>query len=86
MAIPVFITAGFVGLAAPANTPAPVIAYLNKQLNDAIHTEEFKKRIELLGMTVPDVNTPESFTEFMQRELVRQAALAKLTGHGSSAK
>jgi tripartite-type tricarboxylate transporter receptor subunit TctC len=81
-----FYHSGFVGLAAPANTPVSVIAYLNKQLNEAIHTEEFKKRIELLGMKVPDVNTPLSFTEFMQRELVRQAALAKLTGHGSSTK
>lgn len=81
-----FYHAGFVGLAAPANTPAPVIAYLNEQLNDVIHTAEFKKRVELLGMTVPDVNTPKSFTEFMQREVERQAELAKLTGHGLSTK
>lgn len=78
--------AGFVGLAAPANTPAPVIAYLNKQLNEAIHTEEFKKRIEPLGMTVPEINTPESFAQFMRQEITRQAALAKLTGHGLQAK
>ena len=61
-----FYHAGFVGLAAPANTPAPIIAFLNKQLNDAIHSDSFKKRVEPLGMTVPEVNTPESFAAFMR--------------------
>ena len=69
LAYPGFYHAGFVGLAAPANTPAPVIAFLNKQLNEAIHSESFKKRIEPLGMTVPDVNTPETFSDFMRREI-----------------
>lgn len=83
---PGFYHAGFVGLAAPANTPAPVIAFLNKQLNEAIHSESFKKRMEPLGMTVPDVNTPETFTAFMRSEIARQAELAKLTGHATQAK
>lgn len=86
LAYPGFYHAGFVGLAAPANTPAPVIAFLNKQLNEAIHSESFKKRIEPLGMTVPDVNTPETFSAFMRREIGRQAELAKLTGHATQVK
>lgn len=81
-----FYHAGFVGLAAPANTPAPIIAFLNKQLNDAIHSDSFRKRMEPLGMTVPEVNTPESFAAFMRREIARQAELAKLTGHAMQAK
>lgn len=81
-----FYHAGFVGLAAPANTPAPVIAYLNKELNAVIHSESFKKKIEPLGMTVPDVNTPETFTAFMRREIARQGELAKLSGHTTVAK
>ena len=32
-------------------------------------------------MIVPVVNTPESFAEFMRREVSRQAELAKLSGH-----
>jgi tripartite-type tricarboxylate transporter receptor subunit TctC len=81
-----FYHAGFVGLAAPATTPAPIIAFLNKQLNDAIHSDSFRKRMEPLGMTVPEVNTPESFAAFMRREIARQAELAKLTGHAMQAK
>jgi tripartite-type tricarboxylate transporter receptor subunit TctC len=72
---------GFVGLAAPAKTPKAVISYLNKQLNDVIQTEAFKKRMAALGMTVPSDNTPEKFAEFMRAQTERQAAFAKLSGH-----
>lgn len=73
--------AGFAGLAAPAKTPPDVIAWLNKQLNETINTEEFKKRVEPLGMTIPTDNTPEKFAAYMARETARQAELAKLSGH-----
>jgi tripartite-type tricarboxylate transporter receptor subunit TctC len=72
---------GFVGLAAPLKTPAPIIAFLNKHLNDAINSASFRKRVEPLGMTVPANNTPETFADFMRREISRQAELAKLSGH-----
>ena len=72
---------GFVGLAAPGKTPAPILAFLNKHLNQAIGTASFRQRLEPLGMTVPTENTPERFAEFMRREIARQAELAKLSGH-----
>ena len=81
LGFPGIVHSGFVGLAAPAKTPPEIIALLNKHLNDAIHSESFKKRIAPLGMTVPDVNTPETFAAFMRTELARQAELAKLSGH-----
>jgi tripartite-type tricarboxylate transporter receptor subunit TctC len=74
---------GFVGLAAPARTPAAIIAILNKALNDAIHSSAFRERMELLGMSIPTDNTPETFTAFMRRENIRQAELAKLSGRPS---
>ena len=76
---------GFVGLAAPAKTPASVIAYLNKQLNEVVQSEAFRKRMEALGMTVPAGNTPEYLVAFMRRETARQEALAKLSGHQPNA-
>jgi tripartite-type tricarboxylate transporter receptor subunit TctC len=79
---PAFEHAGWVGLAAPAKTPAPVIAYLNKHLNDAIHADSFRKRMQPLGMIPPSgENTPESFAAFMRRANDYQAGLAKLSGH-----
>jgi tripartite-type tricarboxylate transporter receptor subunit TctC len=76
---------GFVGLAAPAKTPAPVIAYLNKQLNEVIRSDAFRSRMAELGMTVPADNTPEKFAEFMRRQTARQAEYAKLSGHAPMA-
>ena len=76
---------GFVGLAAPAKTPQPIIAFLNKHLNDVVKTETFKQRMEELGMTVPADNTPERFDAFMRAQIARQAAFAKLSGHAPMA-
>jgi tripartite-type tricarboxylate transporter receptor subunit TctC len=72
---------GFVGLAAPAKTPAPIIAYLNKQMIEVIQSDAFRKRMGALGMTIPTDNTPAKFAAFLRNEIARQGALAKLTGH-----
>lgn len=73
---------GFVGLAAPAKTPKPVIEYLNKQLNAVVQSDLFKKRMGELGMTVPAAseNTPEKYEAYIRDEIVRQGAVAKLMG------
>jgi tripartite-type tricarboxylate transporter receptor subunit TctC len=71
---------GFVGLAAPAKTPKPILEYLNKQLNTVVQSDAFKSRMAALGMTVPADNTPEKYDAFMRAETVRQGELAKLTG------
>jgi tripartite-type tricarboxylate transporter receptor subunit TctC len=80
LGFPNFDYSGFVGLAAPAKTPAPIIATLNKLLNDIVQSQAFRSRMEALGMTVPSENTPERLADTMRRETVRQGALAALTG------
>ena len=80
LGFPNFDYGGFVGLAAPAKTPAPIIDYLNKQLNDVVQSQAFRSRMEALGMTVPADNTPAALADYMRRETVRQGALAALTG------
>jgi tripartite-type tricarboxylate transporter receptor subunit TctC len=74
---------GFVGLVGPAKLPQPIVATLVKALNESIHTDLFKTRMEALGMTIPAAadNTPANFAAFMRREMTRQGELAKLTGH-----
>jgi len=69
------------GLAAPGKTPASIVAFLNKHLNDAINSASFRRRMEPLGMTIPADNTPEKFAAYMRQEMARQAELAKLSGH-----
>jgi tripartite-type tricarboxylate transporter receptor subunit TctC len=80
LGFPNFDYRGFVGLAAPAKTPDPVIAYLNSELNAVVQSQEFRSRMEALGMTVPAENTPERLAEYMRRETIRQGTLAALTG------
>lgn len=74
---------GFVGLVGPAKLPQSIVAALLKALNESIHADLFKTRMEALGMTIPVAtdNTPATFADFMRREMARQAELAKLTGH-----
>jgi tripartite-type tricarboxylate transporter receptor subunit TctC len=80
LGFPNFDYSGFVGLAAPAKTPAAIIAYLNRELNDIVQSQEFRSRMEALGMSVPAENTPERLAEYMRRETARQGELAALTG------
>jgi tripartite-type tricarboxylate transporter receptor subunit TctC len=80
LGFPNFDYGGFVGLAAPAKTPAPIVDYLNKQLNDVVQSQAFRSRMEALGMSVPADNTPAGLADYMRRETVRQGALAALTG------
>jgi tripartite-type tricarboxylate transporter receptor subunit TctC len=77
---------GFVGLAAPAKTPKPIIAFLNKHLNEVLQTETFRQRMAALGMTAPTENTPEKFADFMRRQTAQQAEFAKLSGHAPMSK
>jgi tripartite-type tricarboxylate transporter receptor subunit TctC len=73
---------GFVGLGAPAGTPKPIVTYLNKQLNEVLQTDQFKKPMAELGMAPPPPadNTPEKFEKFVRDEIARQGVLAELTG------
>ena len=80
LGFPNFDYRGFVGLAAPAKTAQPIIAYLNKQLNDVVQSQAFRSRMEALGMTVSAENTPERLAEYMRRETIREGDLAALTG------
>jgi tripartite-type tricarboxylate transporter receptor subunit TctC len=71
---------GFVGLAAPARTPKPIVEYLNKRLNAVVQSDAFKSRMAALGMTVPADNSPENYDSYIRAETLRQGELAKLTG------
>lgn len=74
---------GFVGLAGPPRLPQSIVETLLKALNESIHSDLFRARMEALGMTIPAAleNTPANFAAYMRAEMKRQAELAKLTGH-----
>jgi tripartite-type tricarboxylate transporter receptor subunit TctC len=75
LGFPNFDYRGFVGLAAPAKTPASIITYLNRELNEVVQSPQFRSRMKVLGMTVPSENTPELLVDYMRRETKRQGEL-----------
>ncbi len=67
------------GVAAPAGTPAPVVAKVNQAVNQALKSGDLAKRLADIGAEVRS-GTPEDFAKFWRSELVRYEALVKLTG------
>jgi tripartite-type tricarboxylate transporter receptor subunit TctC len=68
--VPGFDANQWIGIGAPANTPADVINKLNAEVNDALADPTIKKRISGLGgMTLP--GSPADFTSFMDSELAK---------------
>jgi tripartite-type tricarboxylate transporter receptor subunit TctC len=64
------------GISAPARTPAPVIAALNRAFNAALAEAELKQRFAVLGAT-PVGTTPEAFGALVQADLARWSAVAQ---------
>lgn len=56
------------GLLAPANTPAPVVATINKALRNAVSDPELVASFSALGLDLKS-STPEAFTQLMASEL-----------------
>ena len=67
------------GVAAPAGTPAPVVAKVNEAVNKALKSGDLAKRLADIGAEVRS-GTPEDFSKFWRSELVRYEGLVKLTG------
>ena len=67
------------GLVAPAGTPGPVIARLNKAFTDALRAPETKTRFEAL-MAEPVPTTPEQFDAFMAAERAKYQQGVKASG------
>lgn len=67
------------GVAAPAGTPASVVAKVNQAVEHALKSGELSKRLADIGAEVRG-GTPEAFATFWRNELVRYEKLVKLTG------
>lgn len=55
------------GLSAPAGTPAPIIASMNRALQQAIQDPALRARFQEVGL-VPISNTPEEFTALIKSD------------------
>ncbi len=77
--LPGFEVIGWFGIFAPAATPRPIIARLNKEINAALRTPEMQKRFAGDGL-VPGGGTSEELGNFLRAELTKWGALIKEAG------
>ncbi|MES2398470.1 MAG: tripartite tricarboxylate transporter substrate binding protein [Pseudomonadota bacterium] len=66
------------GLCAPAKTPAPVVARLNKALNDALALTDIKARLHEMAAE-PRPLTPAQFDTFLKAEVFKWTKLVSDT-------
>ena len=74
--VPGFEAATWLGLLAPAGTPAAVIAWLNKEVTAVLDLPTVASKLAAQGFT-PKPMTPEGFRKFIQDETVKFADLIK---------
>jgi tripartite-type tricarboxylate transporter receptor subunit TctC len=67
------------GIAAPANTPAPILLRLNSEINASLNSAAVKQRLEQEG-AVPAPMSPEQFANLIGTELQRWGKLIRDAG------
>ena len=82
--VPTFAEAGYAafdapvwyGLLSPAGVPAPIVTYLNEQVNLILQEPETRERLAQLG-SIPTKGSPQDFGAFMAKEDERWRAVVK---------
>jgi tripartite-type tricarboxylate transporter receptor subunit TctC len=69
----------WVGMLAPAGTPAPAVEKLSQELSKVVRSSEFSQRILALGGR-PRAGSAEQFKAFLRSEVVRWGAVVKESG------
>jgi tripartite-type tricarboxylate transporter receptor subunit TctC len=69
----------WIGFAAPAGTPRPVIDKLNHEINASMSTPDAKQRLAAMGLDQV-ANSPEQATKLVSDEIARWAAVIKTAG------
>ncbi len=74
-----FRVGGWYGILAPAGTPKPVVARLNREFVAAVQSPEVRSRFDD-ALVTPGTGTPEQFTAFLKAEAARWSQLIKTVG------
>lgn len=67
------------GMVAPAGTPAPIVAVLNRITTEALQEPAVKEKLAIQGATVVG-DSPEHFHAFLESEITRWAKVIKDAG------
>jgi tripartite-type tricarboxylate transporter receptor subunit TctC len=74
------IAQNFIGLFAPAKTPAPIIEQLSQATRNALADEQFKQAFVSAGFDPFPEPTPEKTRKFVEEEIARWAPVIKSIG------
>jgi len=77
--VPGYEAISFTGLGAPAQTPAEIVALLNKQVNAALADPTFTARVRELGMQ-PFAGSPAEFGKFIADETEKWGKVIRTAG------
>jgi len=69
----------WIGLVAPANTPAQIVSRINRELAEILGNGEFRRRLEKLSF-VPLISSPEQFQALIQQDHTRWGPLIREAG------
>ena len=69
----------WLGLVAPAGTPAPVVNRLYTELNDILKEPEVQERFRSLGLDIIG-SKPDEFSAFLKKDIVKWAQVIKDSG------
>lgn len=74
-----FESVGWIGLAAPAKTPVPILDRLNAEIRSMLQDPAVKARIDQLAFT-PVGDSRQEFTAFVRSEIAKWSKIAKDSG------
>ena len=77
--LPGFEVTSWFGIAAPAKTPRVIVDQLNSAIVRALNTPDLRARLQSEGAE-PVGNTPEHYTAFIEREIVKWAKVIQAAG------
>jgi tripartite-type tricarboxylate transporter receptor subunit TctC len=77
--VPKFESSSWLGLLAPAKTPAPILARLREAVSKAVQSPEVRSRLEAQGAEV-GAGTPAEFAALIKREYELNAKIIKIAG------
>jgi tripartite-type tricarboxylate transporter receptor subunit TctC len=78
-AVPGYEFRSWLGIFAPAGTPAPVVERLSREIAAAVHRPEVGEKLEQLGYE-PVGSTAEEFATFQRAEVIRTAEMVRISG------
>jgi tripartite-type tricarboxylate transporter receptor subunit TctC len=78
--VPGYDAAAWQGVIAPGQTPAPVLAKLNAEINAIVNTDDVRARLKGLGMIPAGTGSVADLQQFLQAEIVRWGKVVQDAG------